>query len=316
MKSVVLMPNWIGDLAMALAVVEGKRRSSDEELTLLVPDALVPLCRELTDLSIIPFARRGPIRKQALRQVRAGGFGRIYLIPYSFSSGWFAFRTGIRERIGLNRDGRGILLTTRLPESTRDRSQHIMREYAQVLHTPFVAPSNWTPGAIATHDDHAGAIGFCPGAKYGPAKKWPGYGALAQALTGERIVVLGGPDDREAGAEVVASAPDRVENLAGQTTLEELPHVIAALKLVVSNDSGLMHLAGYVGTPVVGIFGSTSPTWTRPVGAASSTVYAGIECSPCLDRECRFGHYQCLHDITVDEVAELCRRTLGEESAS
>jgi heptosyltransferase-2 len=151
-------------------------------------------------------------------------------------------------------------------------------------------------------DRFAGSVVMCPGAAYGPAKMWPGFGELARRMGDRQVVVLGDKRDVEAAEAVRRAAPRTVTNLAGTTSLVDAARVIAGASLVVSNDSGLMHLAGLLGTPVVGIFGSTRPSWTRPLGENVRIAAVALPCSPCFDRTCRYGHYQCLHRVTVDSV--------------
>jgi heptosyltransferase-2 len=117
--------------------------------------------------------------------------------------------------------------------------------------------------------------------------------------------LLGDGADTENAREIAAGvSPGRIHDLTGQTTLEQAIAIVAGAKLVVANDSGLMHIGGYLGTPVVGIFGSTSPRWTHPLGKRSGVITAHVPCSPCFEKVCRFGHYNCLKSITPDAVAQ------------
>jgi heptosyltransferase-2 len=118
----------------------------------------------------------------------------------------------------------------------------------------------------------------------------------------EQIVLLGGRND-SAGIDIKKYG-GRVTDLTGNTSLTEAASVISAARVVIANDSGLMHLAAYSGTPVVGIFGSTNPEWTRPLGARSEYVYTREKCSPCFKRSCQHGHYNCLRGITPEQLSE------------
>jgi heptosyltransferase-2 len=313
-KELIVMPNWIGDLALALSVVHRKTTMQHTDLTLLVPSKLAHLCSVLASHPVIPYKRSGLGECRAtLNQVRSQHFDAVYVLPHSFSSAWFAFRTHIPKRRGVARELREFLFTQSLPRSVRTHTRHITYEYALVLETDFVPPDYWQGAEIDTSDEYAASIVFCPGSRYGPAKKWGGYKKLVELLPGKKIVVLGDGRDGETADELESSSPDRVVNLTGKTTVVEACRIIAGAKAVVANDSGLMHLAGYCGTPVVGIFGSTSPTWTRPLGTKVGIASVKYQCSPCFDRTCRFKHYNCLKLVTPEHVAQLVHQLLQDK---
>ncbi|MBD3391197.1 MAG: lipopolysaccharide heptosyltransferase II [Chitinivibrionales bacterium] len=300
------MPNWIGDFVLALSVVERMAMHRGIRPTLIVPRWLIELANLLTDFPIIAYDRDSRNQWRASRRrVARRKFESIYLLPFSFSSAWFAFWTGIPRRRGIRKDGRGILLTERLKPSVRDRSRHLLAEYCAVLDMEYRAPDRWEPKLIEAFEKYRGCVVLCPGATYGPAKRWDGFGELEELLGDERIVLLGTEGDADAYEKGPLSARSHVEDLTGKTGLAKAAGIIAAAKAVVSNDSGLMHLAGYIGTPVVGIFGSTSPRWTRPLGNAVRIACSDESCSPCFERECRFGHYDCLKSITAMRVRDL-----------
>ena len=310
--AVVLMPNWIGDLLLALSVVMKLPQERRSNLTLLVPKNMGGLVSLLCDLPQIPFDRADEAeRKRTLATVRAGGFRTIYLLPYSFSSAWFAVKAGVPERRGLSREMRRILLSDPLPGGLRDKLSHITHEYAGILDTPFSPPEEWRGVTVTPDKSYGGTIVYCPGAAYGPAKRWPHFPELVLRQKGSKIVVLGGRDDRESAAQIVQMAPGRVTDLTGRTSLPEAAAIMSAARAVVSNDSGLMHLAAYIGTPVVGLFGSTSPVWTRPIGNRSIAMHSPEPCAPCFQRTCRYGHYRCLENITPDAVAEALENLYG-----
>jgi len=136
---------------------------------------------------------------------------------------------------------------------------------------------------------------LCPGAEYGPAKRWPHFGELAKQLPIEKIL-LGAKGDATA-AENVAG-----RNLVGKTTLDEAIALIAGAAYVVTNDSGLMHVAAALGRPQVALFGSSSPRHTPPLSGAARVLWLELECSPCFARECPLGHFRCMRSLAVDKV--------------
>jgi heptosyltransferase II len=313
-KELVIMPNWLGDCALALSVVHRKTTMQHTSLTLLVHPSLVSLCGALCGHPIIPFNRSTLTGYRAtLQQVREQRFDAVSVLPPSFSSALFSFLTRAKKRRGISGELRGPLLTQALPRSLRDCSRHLTYEYAMVLETDFVPPEYWQGFKIDKPENFAGRIVFCPGSKYGPAKQWKGFAALAELLPGKEIVVLGDADDAAAAEVIEAVDPGRVKNLAGKTSLVEAARIISHAKVVIANDSGLMHCAGFMGTPVVGIFGSTSPAWTRPLGSKVRVAHVKTDCSPCLKRTCRFNDCHCLTRITPDMVLTLIHQLVPDK---
>jgi heptosyltransferase II len=307
----VLMPNWVGDFLLALAVAEGRPEAAAGNLVLIVPEHLVELCRSLSTLPCVANRRRGVIGMlQSAAAVRRLRCARLYILPYSFSSALFGLFTGIGARRGIVHDGRRLLLTEALPRATRTSKRHITQEYAAVLDVPAPRLDQWRGRPVAGGERHAGAVALCPGARFGPARLWPWYAELARMLPDQRIVVEGSVEERPQAQAIAAMSPGNVTDLTG-TSLVEAAAVLSVAACVVSNDSGLMHLAGFVGAPVVGIFGSTPPAWTRPLGGRLRVMYRGEPCSPCLDRTCRFGHYDCLRKIGPELVAQALAGVAG-----
>jgi heptosyltransferase-2 len=307
----VLMPNWVGDFLLALAVAERRPEAAAGSLTLIVPEHLVALCRSLSPLSCVAYRRGGLVGMlRSAAQVRRLRCARLFILPYSFSSGLFGLFTGIGARRGIVHDGRRLLLTDALPRATRTSTRHITQEYAAVLDVPAPELDQWRGRPVSGGEVHAGAVVLCPGARFGPARLWPWYAELAKMLTDRRIVVEGSVEERPQAHAIAVAAPGNVSDLTG-TTLVEAAAVLSTAACVVSNDSGLMHLAGFVGAPVVGIFGSTPPTWTRPLGRRVRVVYRAETCSPCLERTCRFGHYDCLRKIRPEQVVAELRALNG-----
>jgi heptosyltransferase-2 len=310
--SVVLLPNWIGDLLLALSIVMKLPEERRSNTTLLVPKQMGGLVRLLCDLPQIAFDRADEAeRRRTLADVRAGGFRTFYLLPYSFSSAWFARKAGVPVRRGLSLEMRRFMLTDPLPGTLRDKSRHITREYAEILDAPFSSPEAWDGARVKPNAAYSGSIVYCPGAAYGPAKRWPHFPELALLQEHQDIVVLGTAADGESAREISRMAPGKVQDLTGRTSLTEAAAIMAGARAVVSNDSGLMHLAGYIGVPVIGLFGSTSPVWTRPLGKRSLAMGSTEPCSPCFRRTCRYGHYRCLWKIGSHEVmSELDQLTI------
>ena len=305
----VLMPNWIGDLLLALSVAERKQKAERSDCSLVVPERLCGLTKLLSGLPVIPYRRSNRSDYRAsLRSVKS--FSKLYVLPHSFSSALFAFSSRIPCRRGVAAELRGLLLTERLPRAIASRSRHLTDEYSAVLETPFADPALWQGVPVKKSGAYAGSIALCPGAAYGPAKQWPYFDRLPALFPGEKFVILGDDKDAETGRRIARAAPERITNCAGITSLEETAAIIAGAPLLVSNDSGLLHLAGYCGTPAVGIYGSTSSVWTRPLGGAVRIASVSCPCSPCYRRTCPPGHYRCLRNITPESVAALAKEII------
>ncbi len=311
-SSIILLPNWIGDMLLALSIVARLPEHRRSNTTLLVPKQMGGLVRMLCDLPQILFARSDEAeRRSTVAAVRRGRFNTIYLLPFSFSSAWFAMKAGVPVRRGLSREMRRFLLTDPLSGSIRDKSAHITQEYAKILEMPYFSSEEWNGVTVKPDTTYSGSIVYCPGAAYGPAKKWPHFPELAILQEGYNIVVLGTSADRESAQEIFRMAPERTTDLTGKTSLTEAAALMSGAHAVISNDSGLMHLAAYIGTPVIGLFGSTSPVWTRPIGKKSIAMNVPEPCTPCFEHTCRYQHYRCLENITPDAVCDamekLCR---------
>ena len=151
-------------------------------------------------------------------------------------------------------------------------------------------------------------LSLCPGAEYGPAKRWPAayFAALARAYLdkGWRVWLIGSANDQSIAAQITQQAPS-VEDLTGQTELAQAIDLLAASRAVVTNDSGLMHVAAATGTPLVALYGSSDPQYTPPLSDQARILYRGLSCSPCFERECPLEHLDCLRGITPTEVADM-----------
>ena len=296
-------------MLLALSVVMRLPESRRTQTTLLVPGQMSSLVRMLCELPVIEYGRSdADKRKRTVEAVRMGRFQTMYLLPFSFSSAWFAMKTGVPVRRGLSREMRRFLLTDPLPRDVvnlnNKKLHHITHEYAEILDTPYLPPEEWNGVTILPDANYTGSIVYCPGAAYGPAKKWRHFSELALLQERYNSVILGSREDGEPAQEIVRTAPERVQDLTGKTSLTEVAAIMASARAVISNDSGLMHLAAYIGTPVIGLFGSTSPVWTHPIGKKSIALNVPEPCAPCFDKTCRYQHYRCLENITPKTVAE------------
>ena len=323
-RIVVRMPNWLGDVVMALPAVAALRHTFPEaHLTLAAIGSIAPMFEEETP------ARQNQIvivdKANEVVTLRAGGFDTIVLFPNSFRSAWVARKAGIANRWGYSAGVRGPLLTRSV--SRPRKGVHQSTYYAELVRglgfdVDLSAPrivSRATTAARAERllDEFAlgrPVVGFAPGAAYGHAKRWPPE-RVAQVIT--RLVrerdagclLVGAGADREAGRAIESTLPPdvRVLNLIGRTDLRLLIGVLARCRAFVSNDSGAMHLAAAAGVPVTAIFGPTNERATAPLGE-HDVLLEPVFCRPCMLRECPIDH-RCMKRISSDAVfASVSRR--------
>ncbi len=278
----------------------------------------------------LPFAHGGlqwSARRAMAQQVR-GRFQRAIVCPNSFKSALLPFWAGIAERVGYHGEARYGLLTRRLPNPDRHSRPPMVAWYGALAGSGV--PADAQPRmelAEVVCDDAMRAQGLqaqrywvlVPGAEYGPAKRWPGahFAALAQHLIDQHqlpVLLLGSTKDAEVCAQIASTVntvqPGICHDLAGRTSLQDAIALVAGARAMVSNDSGLMHVAAALGVPQVAIFGSSSPLHTPPLSPLAQVVWLKseasyqppLDCAPCFARRCPLGHTRCLGDVTVAMV--------------
>jgi len=242
------------------------------------------------------------------KQLRAGKFGSAVLLPNSLRAAAEARLAGIPQRIGYAKGGRQFLLTHSVPVPSRNPVRMHQRFYYLDLVASLGGPTDDAMPELRKEAVAATAgmtVVICPGAEYGPAKRWPVESFVAVAkhfITQHRakIVLLGAAGDALAAA-IMEVHLREVENRAGKTTLPEFMAALAGAKLVLCNDSGAMHLASVLGVPTVAIFGSTEPQLTGPLGSRTRVLRHHVPCSPCFRRECPID-FACMTSITPEMV--------------
>lgn len=278
---------------------------------------------------VIPFDHRSLSPGSFGASLCTAGYDRFYVLPPSFSSAWMAWRTGVLERIGYRGNFRGPLLRPALVPRATARSVHLAREYLDLIDPALELdcypprldlPGAWVAEQLARirRELPERFVAIAPGAVYGPAKAWPAerYRELASGLrdrTGAPVVLLG-TGDEHALAEQVRNGEEGILNWCGATDLPGLVAVLSRAALLVSNDSGAMHVMAALRRPQVAIFGSTSPTWTGPINAKAAVVTLGLPCAPCFARTCRFGHYDCLAKITPELLLDAALALLRQDA--
>jgi len=321
-RVLVVAPQWIGDAVMAAPLIAALARGG-ARITVAALPWVAPVCRAMSGVAEIvelPFAHGrldATLRLRVARSLR-GRFDAACVLPNSIKSALLPWLARIPLRIGYQGEGRPILLNRRLPNPAgRPPMVAFYGALAGETFDPEATPRLQLPEA--TVDAVLAATGlqrgsyrvFAPGAEYGPAKRWPAghYAALARslhALDGRVVVLLGSKGEADLCQAIAVEAPGACRVLAGKTTLLEAMALIAASRGLASNDSGLMHVAAGFGVPQVAVFGSTSPLHTPPLNPRARVLWLkeelGLDCMPCFDRQCRYGHTLCLVGVAPDRV--------------
>ena len=329
MRTLIVAPNWIGDALMAQPLFALLRAADPAgELVTLAPEWVAPVLEAMPEIDRVLPTRlahgtlQWTARRQLARALRAAGYQRAIVLPNSLKSALLPWLARIPERLGYLGEQRYGLLNRRLaPPPAALAMRH---RYAALAGLAGVAVPATLPAPRLALPASAGAaararfglperfIALCPGAEFGPAKSWPArhHATLARDLAARHpdvaLALLGGPGDAAIAAEIVALAGPGVPllQLAGQTSLAEALALIGAASAVVSNDSGLMHVAAALGTPQAAIFGSSDPRHTPPLSPKAEILWLRLECSPCFERTCPLGHLRCLEDLTPASVAQ------------
>jgi len=264
------------------------------------------------------------------RDLKKYHFDAAILLQNAFEAALITFFAGIPIRIGYNTDVRQFLLTHAVSCTNEIKKKHQTDYYLDILRGIGIEEDNRELYLRLNEMDRFRAekilleqhlsvddkiVGINPGATYGPAKKWPldRYAHLAdkiQAYTGGRIIIFGGPNDRNLGWDISQRMQHHPIDLSGKTSLGEAMALIERCDLFITNDSGLMHVAAALNVPLIGVFGSTNPITTGPLGRNSRIVQIPLECSPCLRPECPKGHLNCMEQINVEMVFKVVKEML------
>ncbi len=324
--------NWLGDVVMSLPALRAIRRAfPNAHMSVLIKKELASFFEGAGWIDeLIPYSiRKGFFkgltdRRQIVADLHRRHFDLAVLFPNSFDSALWPLLARIPRRAGYARDARGLLLSHKTRPSPQILEVHQVHYYLHMLKQTLEidgAPQDFAPDVglaaretmqrylAARRKRPAGAlIGLAVAAAYGPAKEWPAerYGRLIDLLAerhGAECVLVGAPSERRKSEEAAAFSHAGAVVAAGETSVGEALALLSLCAGFAGNDSGSMHVSGALGKPTVGIFGSTRADRTGPLGAHTRVLYKQIECSPCLKRTCRFGHYDCLKQIQPEEVA-------------
>lgn len=328
-KILIIAPAWVGDAVMAQPLfMRLKQRFPDATIDAYAPPWVAPVLRRMPEINTIidnPFGH-GQLRLldriKTARELRAHHYDQVIVLPNSLKSALIPFFARIPLRSGFAGEFRYGLLNDARPLDVSayplmvERFALLAEPRGQALARPVPHPRLRTNEAQQaatltklglTHTPPV--IALCPGAEYGPAKRWPAahFANLAQALQqrGYQVWLIGSNKDQAIGVSIEQLSNRACRNLCGQTSLDEAVDLLGCTTAVVTNDSGLMHVAAALDKPLVAIYGSSSPGFTPPLSGKARIVSLNLPCSPCFKRECPLGHLNCLLDISPDRVLAL-----------
>lgn len=326
MKILVVGPSWVGDTVLAQPLFKLLHaRHAGLALDVLAPRWTFSLLERMSEVRRTiesPFGH-GDLklgeRRRLGHALRAEGYDQAIVLPNTFKSALVPFFAGIRIRTGYIGELRRWILTDarrldgeRLPQMVQ-RYAALALPRGEALKQPLPALALRVEDAARRAllvrlglDRGRPAAALAPGAEYGPAKRWPAryFAELAQGLAAQGCAVwlVGSRNDRPAAAEIERDSGGVCRNLCGETTLGEAIDLLASASVVVSNDSGLMHVAAALGKPLVALYGSSSPAYTPPLSPNARVLKLDLPCSPCFQRECPLGHFNCMMQLTPDRV--------------
>ncbi len=345
-RLLVRSTNWIGDAVISIpALHEIRRVHAGWRISVLARPWVASLyARESFCDELILYDRAGEHRglrgrERLASRLRRSKFDRAILLQNAFDAAWLAWRAGIPERIGYNRDGRGLLLTRRVrtpaegetPPHQRFYYLELLRRAGLIERLPERAHSRLE--RLADIRQRGAAlwkrkglpegpwIGVSPGAAFGTAKRWlpDRFATAARELSAEMgayVAVFGSKSEAGVAAEVARVAGLRTTSLAGRTTLAEYLELASTCALYLTNDSGSMHCAAALGVPTVAVFGATDHDATGPAAPWARIVREPVECSPCLLRECPIPGHPCMAGVSAARVVREARSLLEEQRES
>ncbi|KXW58620.1 ADP-heptose--LPS heptosyltransferase 2 [Ferrovum myxofaciens] len=316
---------WVGDAVLAQPLFSALRATSPEvHLTVMGPRWTHGVLRRMPEVDALldhpfPHGRLDlPGRWRLGRTLRSEGFDQAIVLPNSWKSALVPWFAKIPRRTGFIGEQRHWLLND-ARRLNPERLPLMMQRFLSLANPQGQCPEPLPHPRLVMDPEsqsrtlerlnlsraHPIAI-LCPGAEYGPAKRWPAahFAQVARQWMsqGWQIWILGSAKDHPVGAEIVRLVPAPVQNLCGITALEEAVDLMALAQRVVTNDSGLMHVAAALGRPLVALFGSSSPQFTPPLSAQARVLRLGLPCSPCFQRTCPLVHLNCLNLLGPEQV--------------
>ena len=336
MQSILIIaPHWIGDAVSTQPLLANlKVLYPDSKIDILASNWVAPVYRACSEVHEVIEAKfehkklQWKLRKEIAKEIEAKNYQACFVLPNSFKSALIPWLANIPFRIGYRGELRFGLINLALDNPSKVNRPPMVEHYlvlSQLLKDDESIPLDKLVPKLNVSGAAKEQVGqklqdaninrdfiyaICPGAEYGPSKRWPTehFAVLAQQLikqnSNNQIVLLGGKNDYSLAQEITSQSKlvSNIHNWCGNTSLDEAIALIGMSKAVVSNDSGLMHIAAALQTPQVAIFGSSDPTHTPPLSDRAKIMWLNMSCSPCHKRVCPLGHLSCLKDILPEQV--------------
>jgi heptosyltransferase-2 len=338
MKILIVAPAWVGDMVMAQTLFKLlQQQNPNAVIDVVAPPSTFALASRMPEIRQafkLPVGHGGlqlKARYALGKSLRAEKYDQAFVLPNSWKSALVPFFAGIAKRTGWCGEFRyGLLNDVRILNKEK-LPLMIQRFCALGLPAYTVLPEklSWPVLSVDVYNQqklHASfqlvktnnVLALCPGAEYGPSKRWsPAYFAevaKAHLAIGGQVWILGGPKDQTVADEIQQLCENACVNFVGKTSLPDAIDLLAMASAVVTNDSGLMHIAAAVNTPLVVIYGSTSPGFTPPLSERVKILSLKLTCSPCFERTCRFEHYHCLTELKPVQVVNAVQGLLSSAS--
>jgi lipopolysaccharide heptosyltransferase II len=314
-RIVIRSSNWLGDAVMSVEAVRRiKRGRPDAEVTILAKRNLVEFWGSIPEVdAVIPIERGEGVF--AVANKLKGMFDVAILFPNSPRSGLEAWLAKIPRRVGYRRRWRDFFLNQFIPEPAPPQPvTHHSKAYLSIAQRIGADMDEPLPPVTITMPETL-TLGLCPGAEYGPAKRWLRFGEAARILSerhGIQWLIFGTAKEQALGAQIASELGAAGINLVGQTTLSQLMNELSRCRALLTNDTGTMHLAAHLGVPTIALFGSTEPALTGPIGNSHTVIRHHVECSPCFLRECPID-FRCMNEISVSEVVDAVEEVLARQ---
>ena len=336
MQSILIIaPHWIGDAVSTQPLLANlKVLYPDSKINILASNWVAPVYRACSEVHEVIEAKfehkklQWKLRKEIAKEIEAKNYQACFVLPNSFKSALIPWLANIPFRIGYRGELRFGLINLALDNPSKVNRPPMVEHYlvlSQLLKDDESIPLDKLVPKLNVSGAAKEQVGqklqdaninrdfiyaICPGAEYGPSKRWPTehFAVLAQQLikqnSNNQIVLLGGKNDYSLAQEITSQSKlvSNIHNWCGNTSLDEAIALIGMSKAVVSNDSGLMHIAAALQIPQVAIFGSSDPAHTPPLSDRAKIMWLNMSCSPCHKRVCPLGHLSCLKDILPEQV--------------